>query len=274
MPLPNLYVLLMRYILLMRVLTAVQPLTFVLCYNKIIKKLMRAEMKIGIIGAMEIEVKELIESMENINKETISSIIYYEGQLQGKNVVVAKCGVGKVHAAVCAQTMILKYKPDTIINTGVAGSLSSELDIADIVISENVVQHDMDTSGIGDPLGFISGINIINIPCSEKLVGQIEKSAKIIENTNVFKGTIASGDQFICSQDKKDYIVKNFDALCAEMEGAAIGQVCYLNNVDFCIVRAISDKADGSAHMDFPTFVQIAAKKSTKMINTLLKNIE
>lgn len=230
-------------------------------------------MKIGIIGAMDVEVSGLIEFMENIKKETISSTIYYEGTLQGKNVVVAKCGVGKVHAAVCAQTMILKYKPDVIINTGVAGSLNSKLDIADLVISDSVVQHDMDTSGLGDPIGLISGVNLISIPCSKDLVEQIEKSAKTIESTNVIVGTIASGDQFICNQDKRDYIVKHFDALCAEMEGAAIGHVCYLNNVDFCIVRAISDKADGSAHMDFPTFTKIAAKKSTQLINTFLKNI-
>lgn len=230
-------------------------------------------MKIGIIGAMDVEVAELIESMENIQKETISSITFYEGTLQGKNVVVAKCGVGKVHAAVCAQTMILNFKLDTIINTGVAGSLNSELDIADLVISDNVVQHDMDTSGLGDPVGLISGVNLINISCPKNLVEKIEKSAKTIENTNVIVGTIASGDQFICSKDKKDYIVKHFNALCAEMEGAAIGHVCYLNNVDFCIVRAISDKADGSAHMDFPTFTKIAAKKSTQLINTFLKNI-
>ncbi len=230
-------------------------------------------MKIGIIGAMDVEVAELIECMDNIKKETISGIIYYEGTLQGKDVVVAKCGIGKVHAAICAQTMILKYKPDAIINTGVAGSLSSDLDIADLVISDNVVQHDMDTSGMGDPVGFISGVDLINIPCSKNLVKKIESSAKTIENTNVIVGTIASGDQFICNQDKKHYIIKHFNALCAEMEGAAIGHVCYLNNVDFCIVRAISDKADGSAHMDFPSFVKIAAKKSTQLINAFLKKL-
>lgn len=230
-------------------------------------------MKIGIIGAMDVEVAELIESMENIKKETISSIVFYEGILQKKQVVVAKCGVGKVHAAVCAQTMILKYKPDAIINTGVAGSLNSKLDIADLVISDNVVQHDFDTSAFGDPKGLISGIDLVSIPCPKKLVESIKKAADTIENTNVIVGTIASGDQFICSQEKKDFIVENFDALCAEMEGASIGHVCYLNDVDFCIVRSISDKADGSAHMDFPTFTIIAAKKSTQLINEFLKSI-
>lgn len=230
-------------------------------------------MKIGIIGAMDIEVTELIESMENIKKETISGIVYYQGTLQGKDVVVAKCGIGKVHAAVCAQTMILKYAPNTIINTGVAGSLSSSLDIGDLVVSNKVVQHDFDTSGVGDPIGLISGLDLIEIPCPETLVEKIEKSAKQIADTKVFVGIIASGDQFICSASKKDYIVDNFNALCAEMEGAAIGHVCYLNNVDFCIIRAISDKADGSAHMDFPAFVQIAAKKSINLINNFLKTV-
>ncbi len=118
-------------------------------------------MKIGIIGAMDVEVAELIESMENIKKDTISGIVYYEGTLQGKDVVVAKCGIGKVHAAVCTQTMILKYNPAAIINTGVAGSLSASLDIGDLVVSNKVVQHDFDTSGVGDPIGLISGIDLI-----------------------------------------------------------------------------------------------------------------
>lgn len=230
-------------------------------------------MKIGIIGAMEIEVAEIKESMENIKQTEISSIIFYEGTIHGKNVVVARSGVGKVHAAVCAQTMILKFAPDVIINTGVAGSLSPDLDIADIVISDNVVEHDMDTTAFGDPLGYISGLDIIKIPCAKHLVEKIKAAAESIENTNVFVGTIASGDQFICSVNQKDHIVNNFDALCAEMEGAAIGHVCYLNFVDFCIVRSMSDKADGTAHVDFPTFSKIAAQKSTLLINNYLKSL-
>lgn len=227
----------------------------------------------GIIGAMEIEVAELKESMQDISQEEISGIIYYRGKIHGKDVVVAKCGVGKVHAAVCAQTMIIKYSPNLIINTGVAGSLNSKLDIADLVISDFVVEHDMDTSGLGDPLGLISGLDIIKIPVASHIVDKIKTAASLIENTNIFIGTIATGDQFICSVEKKDHIVNNFDALCAEMEGAAIGHVCYINHVDFCIVRAMSDKADGSAHMDFPSFVKVAAKKSTELIHNYLKSL-
>lgn len=230
-------------------------------------------MKVGLIGAMDIEVEELINSMEDIKKETISNIDFYKGTLQGKNVVVAKCGVGKVHAAVCTQTMILKYAPDIIINTGVAGSLNSELDIADLVISDGVVQHDFDISSFGHPVGLISGLDLVKINCNKDLVKKLESAAKILENTNVTVGTVASGDQFICSKEKKDYIVDNFNALCTEMEGASIGHVCYLNNVDFCIVRAMSDKADGTAHMDFPSFVEIAVEKSVKLINNFLKSL-
>lgn len=229
-------------------------------------------MKIGIIGAMDIEVEELIKAMEDIKKETVSRIDFYEGKLQARDVVVAKCGVGKVHAALCTQTMILKYKPDVIINTGVAGSLSPDLNIGDIVISDGVVQHDFDISSFGYPVGLISGLDLVKISCREELVKSLENAAKLLEDTRVAVGTVASGDQFISSWEKKDYIVNNFNALCTEMEGAAIGHVCYINDVDFCIVRAMSDKADGSAHMDFPSFVDLAVKKSIILINNFLKN--
>lgn len=230
-------------------------------------------MKIGIIGAMDIEVKELISSMEDIKKERISNIDYYEGTLQGKNVILAECGIGKVHAAICTQTMILKYNPDLIINTGVAGSLSPDLDISDIVISDSVVQHDFDVSSFGKPVGMISGIEMIKIPSDAQLVEKLKEASKILKNTNVVVGTIASGDQFISSKEKKDYIVQNFNALCTEMEGASIGHVSYINGVKFCIVRAMSDKADGTAHMDFPSFVDIAVKKSVTIINKFLEII-
>lgn len=226
--------------------------------------------KIGIIGAMDIEVEELISSMEDIKSQRISNIDYYEGKLQGQNVVVAKCGIGKVHASVCTQTMILEYGPDLIINTGVAGSLSPKLDIGDIVISDGVVQHDFDVSAFDKPPGLISGIDIIKIPSSDNLVRKLVKAAEGLENTNVIVGTVASGDQFINNKEKKDYIVENFDALCTEMEGAAIGHVCYINELDFCIVRAISDKADGSADMDFDSFVDLAVENSLKLINNFL----
>lgn len=230
-------------------------------------------MKIGIIGAMDIEVEALINSMDHIKKETISKIDFYEGKLQGKKVVLAKCGVGKVNAALCTQAMILKYSPDAIINTGVAGSLNPRLDIADLVISDGVVQHDFDISSFGHPIGLIPELNLVKIPCKDELVNKLKKAAEILEDTNVAVGTIASGDQFIASKEKQNYIVNNFNALCTEMEGAAIGHVCYVNSVDFCILRAMSDKADGTAHMDFPEFVKIAVEKSIKLLNNFLINL-
>lgn len=226
---------------------------------------------IGIIGAMGIEVEDLINSMDLLKKETISGIDFFEGKLQNKNAVLAICGIGKVHAAVCTQTMILKYAPDAIINIGVAGCLSPELDFADIVISDSVVQHDFDVTPFGVPVGLISGIDLIKIPCSDRLVKKLVKAAEILEDTNITVGTVASGDQFVGSKEKKDYIVNNFDALCTEMEGAAIGHVCYMNNVDFCIVRAMSDKADSTANMDFDIFVKNAIDKTIKLINSFLK---
>lgn len=227
-------------------------------------------MMIGIIGAMDIEVIDLIKSMDLVKKETISGMDFYEGKLQNKNTVLAICGIGKVHAAVCTQTMILKYAPDAIINIGVAGCLSPELDFADIVISDSVVQHDFDVTLFGAPVGLISGIELIKIPCPEGLVKKLMEAAEILEDTKIAAGTVASGDQFIGSKEKKDYIVNNFNALCAEMEGAAIGQVCYINNVDFCIVRAMSDKADSTANMDFDIFVKNAIDKTIKLINNFL----
>lgn len=227
----------------------------------------------GIIGAMDIEVKELISSMADVKKETVSDIDFYRGRLKGKDLVVARCGIGKVYAAVCAQTMILKYEPDLIINTGVAGSLSNELNIGDIVISDGVVQHDYDASPIGIPAGMIAGIDLIKIPCNEELVKKIVKAAQILKDTRVARGTVASGDQFVCCNEKKDTITNTFDALCVEMEGGAIGQVCYINNVDFCIIRAMSDKADGSAHMDFDAFVDIAVEKTILIIKNFLAEL-
>lgn len=230
-------------------------------------------MKIGIIGAMDIEVDELISSMKSIEKQEISGIDYYAGSLEGRDVVVAKCGVGKVNAAICAQTMILKYSPFMIINIGVAGSLDSKLKIADLVISDFVVQHDYDITAFGYEAGYISGLNLVKIPCDQELIHKLESAAKLLEDTNVFVGTVASGDQFVSNKQKKDSIVNNFKALCTEMEGASIGHTCYINKVKFCIVRSISDNADGSAHMDFPQFSLLAANKSSALIKNFLQNL-
>ena len=228
---------------------------------------------IGIIGAMRIEVETIKSLMENKEIQTVSGVEYVSGTLHGREIVVAVCGIGKVAAAMCAQTMILKYSPEAIINTGVGGSLSKKLNICDVAIAESLVQHDMDTSPLGDPVGLISGINIINIPCDGAVVEKLEKCVEAIGNIKAVRGVIASGDQFIADSAKKDYIKSNFDAIVCEMEGASIAQVCYTNGVPFGVVRAVSDCADGSSHMDYGEFLPVAAANAAKLIELFVEQI-
>ena len=220
---------------------------------------------IGIIAAMDVEMKSLRSYMENTETEVISGIRFVRGTLEGKDVVTAVCGIGKVFAALCAQTMILHYAPACIINTGVAGTLTDKLDIGSIAVSSAVVQHDMDTSPLGDPVGLISGINKIELPADRLLSGKVSACAKVM-GIKTECGVIASGDQFVASAERKTFITDTFGAIACEMEGAAVGQVCYVNGVPFCILRAISDSADGSSHMDYPTFVKMAAEQSVKLM--------
>lgn len=205
---------------------------------------------IGIIGAMDSEVQRLKEFISVDETVTISGIDYVCGQFEGKKVIIAKSGVGKVFAGICAQTMIITFKPDMLINVGVAGSLSKDLDIADVAIANNVVQYDMDTTAVGDPLGMISGINIIYLPCDQSIVDTLSECANELRIKSKV-GTIASGDSFVNSREKKKYIVDNFSAISCEMEGAAIGQVCYVNKVPFCVIRAISDNGDENSENDY-----------------------
>lgn len=227
---------------------------------------------VGIIGAMHIEVETIKSIMENKNVEVISGVEYVKGTLHGKEIVIAVCGIGKVAAAMCAQTMILKYAPECIINTGVGGSLSTSLAIGDIAVAESLVQHDMDTSPLGDPVGLISGINIVNIPADNDVINLLSEGIETLENVKGMKGVIASGDQFIASEEKKKFITDNFGAIVCEMEGASIAQVCYINSVPFGVVRAVSDCADGSSHMDYGEFLPIAVANAAKLIEYFVKN--
>ena len=225
---------------------------------------------IGIIGAMQIEVEALCAAMENTECETVGNMTFVCGDLKGKRVVCAKCGIGKVFAAMCAQTMILRYSPAVIVNSGVAGTLSPNLSIGQIALAEQMVQHDMDTSPIGDPVGLISGINIIYIPAAPAVTAAL---AAAVESVGVpyKRGTVASGDQFICHTADKDRIRADVETedkpvLACEMEGAAIGQVCYVNGTPYGILRAISDGGDEQAFADYPTFLAAAAKTATEVM--------
>ncbi len=226
---------------------------------------------IGIIGAMKIEIEKIQSIMTEKKEKRIAGISFVSGKIHGKNVVTAICGIGKVAAATCAQAMILEYSPDCIINTGAAGSLSPKLNIGDIVIANTLVQHDMDTTALGDAYGYISGLNIVDIPTDSKICELMKKAAETEEKYAVYTGKIASGDQFVANNERKDFIVKTFGAIACEMEGAAIAQTCFSNGVKFSVLRAISDCADGSSHMDYSCFLPLAANNSAKIIENFVK---
>ncbi|MBQ2726360.1 MAG: 5'-methylthioadenosine/adenosylhomocysteine nucleosidase [Clostridia bacterium] len=225
-------------------------------------------MKLGIIAAMTIEAEAIIAAMTDTKTEEWGSITYTLGKIGGCDVICAVCGIGKVFAAMCAQTMIVKYAPDYVVNTGVGGTLTRELSIGDMAVSLDCVQHDMDTSALGDPVGLISGINIVKIPASAELA---EKICEIAAGLGIrtYRGTIASGDRFVADSAVKKYITETFGGIACEMEGAAVGQVCYVNRTPFAVIRAISDDADGGACEDYPSFAKASAQKSAKTVIAL-----
>lgn len=225
---------------------------------------------IGILGAMDIELEALLSDMKEKESEQISGFTFFKGKIENREVVIAKCSVGKVAAALCTQAMILRYHPSLLLNTGVAGTLTTALSVTDVAVGTSAVQHDMDTSPLGDPVGLISGINKIYFEADKKAADLFLKIAKE-SGVNAIGGTIASGDQFIASAEQKARIVKNFDAIACEMEGGAVAHAAYLAKTPFIILRAISDSADGSSHMDYPTFLPIAAARSYAMVKAFLE---
>lgn len=227
---------------------------------------------IGIIGAMDIEVAGIKALLCDVSSKNISGVEFVLGKYKNEDVVVAKCGIGKVFAALCTEAMILSFAPDMIINVGIAGALDKTLDVGDVVIASHVLQHDMDTSPLGDPVGLLSGINIIEIPADEKLVSGLTRAAEALSLPHKI-GKIATGDQFVATKEQKKTIVENFGAASCEMEGGAIGQVCYVNSVPFCVLRTMSDKADGDAHIDYPTFCKTAADNNIGIIKAFLNQI-
>lgn len=229
--------------------------------------------RIGIIGAMDEEVAELREIM-NIDKETdLAGLTFYEGTLSEKNIVVVRCGIGKVNAAICTQVLIDKFDVTSVINVGVAGALHSDLDIADIVISSDAVYHDFDTTVFGQRKGEIPRMENSFFEADEALIQLAKKAGEALGEHKIFVQRIVSGDQFVASGDVKKEIVEEFGAYCTEMEGAAIAHTCCLNKVPYVVIRAISDKADHSADMNFNEFVLKAAKNSSLMIQNMLKEM-
>jgi adenosylhomocysteine nucleosidase len=228
--------------------------------------------RIGIIGAMEEEVNIIKNQMQDVTIQTIASMDFCEGFLKGKEVIVVRCGIGKVNAAICTQILADRYQVEAVINTGVAGSLRNEIDIADIVLSTDTLQHDMDATGFGYEPGVIPRMEQSIFEADKKLLALAKEVChKVIPEVGVHTGRIVSGDQFISDSKKKTWLVDKFQGYCTEMEGAAIAQAAYLNHLPFLIIRAISDKADQSAEMAYSEFEELAISQTVKLIHGLVE---
>lgn len=227
--------------------------------------------KIGIIGAVELEVSELKSKMEMKNVVERAGMTFHEGVLNGKEVVIVRCGMGKVNAAVCVQILVDMFDVDAVINTGVAGSLKAEINIGDIVVSTDACEHDMDLGPLGFEPGVIPEMETSFFKADRKLAEEaIAVCKEVNPEIGVHEGRIVSGDQFISDSNVKDRLVRQFGGFCAEMEGAAVAHTAFLNRIAFVVIRAISDKADGSAHMDYPEFERMAAAHCAKLIENLV----
>lgn len=229
---------------------------------------------IGIIGAMDEEVNKLKEELDNVAVDTVAGMSFFKGLFAGKNVVVVRSGIGKVNAGICAQILADKYQVDYIINTGIAGSLKNEINIGDIVLSEDAVQHDMEAVAFGYEPGIIPRMETSYFKGDERLISIAKKACETAcPEIGVHVGRVLTGDQFISDKQVKNRLVDTFKGYCCEMEGAAIAQAAYLNSVPFIIIRAISDKADDSANMDYPTFEAMAIENSVKLVREMLSQI-
>ena len=230
--------------------------------------------KIGIIGAMEVEVARLKQDMEIRREIRKAGMEFCEGILMGQPAVVVRSGIGKVNAAVCTQILVDEFAVDAVINTGIAGSLNAQIDIGDIVISTDVLHHDMDAVNFGYAPGQIPQMDVFSFEADAGLADLAEKVCrKVNPEIKVFRGRVVSGDQFVADKAVKERISGLFQGFCTEMEGAAIAQASYLNEVPFVIIRAISDKADDSATEDYPTFERKAVEHSVKLVEGLLKTV-
>lgn len=229
---------------------------------------------IGIIGAMDVEIAILLEQMSNAELTEKASMKFYKGYLAEKPVVVVKSGIGKVNAAACAQILVDVFDVGFIINTGIAGGLKNDIRIGDLVLSTDVVHHDMDATGFGYPRGQVPQMETFSFPADKGLLKLAQSvCAEACPDTQVFAGRIVSGDQFVSSRETKEEIIQNVGGYAVEMEGAAIGQTAYLNGVPFLIVRSISDNADDCADMDYASFEKIAVKNSAMLTSGMIRRL-
>lgn len=230
---------------------------------------------IGIIGAMDIEIETLKSAIVNPKTEQIGDMTFYSGTINDKAVIVVKCGIGKVNAARCAQTLGDRYSVSAIINTGIGGGIGDGLNVGDLVIASSLVQHDFDVTGFGYAKGymFVGDKNkATEYVADEKLTKLIERAAlKYIPCEHLKSGIIATGDVFVSNAEKKQEIKNNFNALVTEMEGGAIAQTACANNIPFAVVRALSDLADGSAAESYETFEKETAHLCATIIQSFLE---
>lgn len=226
----------------------------------------------GIISALENEVILLKNSMDIETTESISGMTFYKGKMNGCEVVLVQCGRGKVNAGVCVQTLILRYDVNSIINTGVAGSLSSEINIGSIIISTDAVQHDVDASALGHKRGTIPGNALSIFPADEELrKSAATAAATVVPEKLVVEGRVCSGDQFVADGTKKRSLGEDFGAACCEMEGAAVAQVCIMNAIPFVLIRAISDKADDLGHLSYQGLFEAVARHNAAIVQNMIK---
>ena len=230
--------------------------------------------KLGIIGAMTIEIETLKEQMENMQLSCHAGMEFCEGMLEGLPVVVVQCGVGKVNAAMCTQILCSCYGVTHLVNTGIAGSLCADLDIGDLVVSRDAMYHDFDCVHFGYEMGKVPGMDVVSFPADEILIRYAQSAAESVNPGHVTIGRVASGDQFVAEKPLKEQIISRTQGLCTEMEGAAIAQTAYRNQLPFVILRAISDKADDSAEMDYPTFERIAAHRCAEVTRRLAHQLK
>ena len=226
---------------------------------------------LGIIGAMDEEVAQIKEKMTDVTVTSVAGMDFYQGKLGGKDAVVVRSGIGKVNAGMCSQILADRFHISAIVNTGIAGSLRAEINIGDIVVSTDAVQHDMDATGFGYEPGVIPRMETSTFIADEKLRKLAKECCERVNpDIHVFEGRVVSGDQFISDKAKKEFILNTFAGDCTEMEGAAIAQAAYLNQIPFLIIRAISDKADDSATEDYPTFETKAIAHSVKLVQAIV----
>lgn len=229
---------------------------------------------IGLIGAMAVEVETLMARVAEPRETICGMDRFVSGILFGQEAVLAVCGPGKVNAALCAQSMISLFHPCWILNLGVAGAGEEDVGIGDMVVATCTVQHDMDTSPIGDPVGMVSKINLVEIPCDASLHTMLVKAAGQVPGVTVHEGVVATGDQFICDGERRARIHRLFGAKAVEMEGAAVAHACYMWGVPCGVLRSVSDQANGESTMDYPAFTRLAASHSEQVVEHLLRGME